>query len=254
MAQVNVDLSEYDMLRASKDKAEAEVKDLKEEIKSLKDNINNVVVKNRYYVPSINYSNAARDILRKLGYAGIESFAKRIQYLQDERNVSTMYDTPRINEQLVQVFATVIQQGLTDSLNLRSSYVEDNISIEIRGFDEYKDTVKAQLELEYKDVLEQKKADLDRQLKVYDAKSINTSKEVEKAVNNVKEEYEKKLEDKKTEIEALNQNIKDLKVQLQEASKTSEEKLAEALAKLKEAQEEVAKYSKPKKKLFGIFG
>lgn len=254
MAQVNVDLSEYDMLRASKDKAEAEVKDLKEEIKSLKDNINNVVVKNRYYVPSINYSNAARDILKKLGYAGIESFAKRIQYLQDERNVSTMYDTPRINEQLVQVFATVIQQGLTDSLNLRSSYVEDNISIEIRGFDEYKDTVKAQLELEYKDVLEQKKADLDRQLKVYDAKSINTSKEVEKAVNNVKEEYEKKLEDKKTEIEALNQNIKDLKVQLQEASKTSEEKLAEALAKLKEAQEEVAKYSKPKKKLFGIFG
>ena len=254
MAQVNVDLSEYDMLRASKDKAEAEVKDLKEEIKSLKDNINNVVVKNRYYVPSINYSNAARDILKKLGYAGIESFAKRIQYLQDERNVSTMYDTPRINEQLVQVFATVIQQGLTDSLNLRSSYVEDNISIEIRGFDEYKDTVKAQLELEYKDVLEQKKADLDRQLEVYNAKNINTNKEVEKAVNNVKEKYEKKLEDKKIEIEALNQNIQDLKIQLQEASKTTEEKLAEALGRLKEAQEEVAKYSKPKKKLFGIFG
>ena len=51
MAQVNVELSEYDMLRTSKDKAEAEVRDLKEEVKKLKDNANNVVVRNRYYIP-----------------------------------------------------------------------------------------------------------------------------------------------------------------------------------------------------------
>ena len=85
MAQVNIDLSEYDMLRASKDKAEAEVKELKEEIKKLKDNASNVIGKNRYYIPSVNYTTAAHSIIKSLGYEGIVNFANQIKYLQDRR-------------------------------------------------------------------------------------------------------------------------------------------------------------------------
>lgn len=253
MAQVNIDLSEYDMLRASKDKAEAEVKELKETVKSLKDNASNVVVRNRYYVASLNYNKAANNIVRKLGVNGIEQLLIDIQRRNDRLQFG-MLDTPQIDTHLIRNFTYIVENGLKEFLNLRSSYVEDTVITEIRGFDEISESVRAKLELEYKDVMEQKKADLDRQLELYDAKHLEVEKEVKKAEDKLQKRHEKEVKELEDKLNSTEETIKDLKEQLKEASKTSEEKLAEARAKLQEVQEEVAKYTKSRKKLFGIFG
>lgn len=251
MAQVNVDLSEYDMLRASKEKAEAEVKDLKEEVKKLKDTTNNVVVRNRYYIASVNYTDAASHIIRKLSVSGLEHLLFNIQAYQN-RNQFNMFDTPQINQQLINQFAYVLEDGLKDILNLRTSYIEDTVTTEIRGFDEFTESIKAKIELEYKAVMEQKKANLDRQLELYDVKHLDVEKEVKKAEDRLTAEHEKEIKKFKDKVEKSEEIIKDLKEQLKEASKTSKEKLAEAMAKLQAAQEEVAKYTKSKK-WFNIF-
>ena len=253
MAQVNVDLSEYDMLRTSKDKAEAEVKELKEEIKKLKDNASNVVVKNRYYIASLNYNKAANNIVRNLGVSGIEQLLIDIQRRNDRLQFG-MLDTPQLDRNLIRNFAFVLENGLKEFLNLRSSYVEDAVITEIKGFDEISESVRAKLESEYKDVMEQKKADLDRQLEVYNAKHLEVEEEVKKAEDKLQKRHEKEVKELEGKIDSREETIKDLKEQLKEASKTSEEKLAEARTKLQEAQEEVAKYTKSRKKLFGIFG
>lgn len=49
MAMVQVDLSEYDMLREAKNKAEEEVKELKETINGLKDK-SRVIIHTKYKV------------------------------------------------------------------------------------------------------------------------------------------------------------------------------------------------------------
>lgn len=253
MAQVNVELSEYDMLRTSKDKAEAEVRDLKEEVKKLKDNANNVVVRNRYYIPSLNYIEAARQITRILGVNGIDYLLSDIRRCQDIRKVD-MFGASQIDEQLIRRFAHIIENGLKGFLNLRSSYIEDTVTTEIRGFDEFAEKIKAELELKYKGVMEQKKAELDRQLDLYDAKHLDVEKEVKKAEDSLNSRHEKEVKKLTDKLEKAEDTITDLKERLKEASKSSEEKLAEAMAKLQAAQEEVAKYAKPKKKLFGLFG
>lgn len=253
MAQVNIDLSEYDMLRASKDKAEAEVKELKEEIKKLKDNASNVVVKNRYYIASLDYTKAANNIIKKLGTRGMEELLISIQRYNDKLSFGIL-NTTQIDQHLIRNFAYILENDLKEFLNLRSSYVEDTVITEIRGFDEISESVRAKLELEYKDVMEQKKADLDRQLELYDAKHLEVEKEVKKAEDKLQKRHEKEVKKLEDKLNSTEETIKDLKEQLKEASKTSEEKLAEARAKLQEAQEEVAKYTKSRKKLFGIFG
>lgn len=53
MAMVQVDLSEYDMLREAKDKAEKRVKELEEDIKGLKDK-SRVILTTEYKYPTVN--------------------------------------------------------------------------------------------------------------------------------------------------------------------------------------------------------
>ena len=165
-----------------------------------------------------------------------------------------MFGASQIDEQLIRRFAHIIENGLKGFLNLRSSYIEDTVTTEIRGFDEFAEKIKAELELKYKGVMEQKKAELDRQLDLYDAKHLDVEKEVKKAEDSLNSRHEKEVKKLTDKLEKAEDTITDLKERLKEASKSSEEKLAEAMAKLQAAQEEVAKYAKPKKKLFGLFG
>ena len=111
MAQVNVDLSEYDMLRTSKDKAEAEVKELKEEVRKLKDNASNVVVKNRYYLPSLDYKAAARKVLQNMSQGGIKNLV-HYTYNLSCQNYKDPFGRVPINEGLIQQLGDLIERSL----------------------------------------------------------------------------------------------------------------------------------------------
>lgn len=63
MAMVQVDLSEYDMLREAKNKAEEEVKELKETINGLKDK-SRVILTTKYVYPKVNYERLVSSIIR----------------------------------------------------------------------------------------------------------------------------------------------------------------------------------------------
>lgn len=257
MAQVNVDLSEYDMLREAKTKAESQVKELTEEVKKLKDNAANVVVRNRYYIPMIDYKEGAKRLIQRLGSRGLSWLFTESERMRQSSYLGDPFMPQAYNTEAIQQLAATIELSVQDLVKLKSTYIEDATITEIRGFDEFSETIKAKLELEYRAALEEKKSRLDREMELYNTEKLKVDEAVEKAVNETKDTLNKKHDKKVKELEDkqedLEKTIKDLEEQLKEASKSSEEKLAEAMAKLKAAEEEVAKYSTPRKKLFGIF-
>lgn len=243
MAQVNVDLSEYDMLRESKTKAEAEVKELRKEVEQLKNTAANVVVRNRYFIPALDYKAAARKLIETMGIAGVSNLARLVEegnYTRDP------FGRVSVGSNVISQLSTIIEQSIKGFLDLKAGYIEDSITTEVRGFDEFATQIREKFELEYKEVMEIKKAQLEREIESYNTKSLDVNKAVKEATDALNEKHEAK-------IKKLQDNIKELEEQLKEASKSSEEKLAEAMVKLKAAEEEVAKYTTPRKKLFGIF-
>ena len=241
MAYVNVDLSEYDMLREAKAKAESQVKELTEEVRKLKENTSNVVVKNRYYVASLDYRAAASKIIQALEYEGLMQLVQAAQDMRwSARN--DPFGRPSINQELVRQVGGILEHNLKDLLNLRSGYIEDTTTVEVRGFDELSDNIKAQIEAQYRSSFQEKEA--------YNLKHLDVDKAVKQAEKTLRESYEGKLKKANTEIGSLNEKVNELQAKLREASKTSEEKLAEAMTNLAAAQAEVAKYQKPKRRGF----
>lgn len=250
MAQVNVDLSEYDMLRESKTKAEAEVKELRKEVEQLKNTAANVVVRNRYFIPALDYKAAARKLIETMGIAGVSNLARLVEegnYTRDP------FGRVPIDSNVVSQLSIIIEQSIKGLLDLKAGYMEDSVTTEVIGFDEFATQIREKFELEYKEVMETKKAQLEREIESYNTKSLDVNKAVKEATDALNEKHEAKIKKAEKQIKELQDNIKELEEQLKEASKSSEEKLAEAMAKLKSAEEEVAKYTTPRKKLFGIF-
>lgn len=256
MAQVNVDLSEYDMLRKTKAKAEKEAAELKEEVKKLKDNASNVVVKNRYYIPSLDYDAAASRIISNLGTAGIF----QLQQLADNlyRHTSrNPFNDPVIEPDAIRRFSELIKYALKGMLNMRGSYCEDAVHVEVRGFDEVADSIRAKFEEQYKATFELKERELDQAKERYTTEKLKVDEAVDRAEDALRKKYEAK-------IEKLENKIADLESEKKELSKSSQEKMAEAVEKLRAAQaevdalkgeekEKVVYIKEPRKKLFGIF-
>ena len=149
MAQVNVDLSEYDMLREAKTKAESQVKELTEEMKKLKDNAANVVVRNRYYVPMIDYKEGAKRLMHRLGSRGLSWLFTESERMRQASYLGDPFASQAYNTEAIQQLAATIELSIQDLVKLKSTYIEDATITEIRGFDEFSETIKAKLELEY---------------------------------------------------------------------------------------------------------
>ena len=254
MAQVNVDLSEYDMLRETKAKAEKEAAELKEEVKKLKDTASNVVVKNRYYIPSLDYDAAASRIINNLGTAGIFQAQQLADRMFGSRQLDP-FGAPVIDPNAVKQFGELIKHSLKDILNMRGSYYEDAVYVEVRGFDEVADSIRAKFEEQYRESFAEKEQDLKRAKEVYTTEKLKLDEAVEKAEEALRKRYEAK-------IEKLEAKIDDLEAEKKELSKSTQEKMAEAVEKLRAAQaevdalkgqEKVVYVKESRKKLFGIF-
>ena len=247
MAKVEIDLSEYDMIREAKKAAESRVEELSKEVENLKNNSKDVVIKNRYYIPTVDYKQAARRIIENLGIDTVAAMSRTMAY---EKQQADCYGGFLASESFSfstwdkygALLTDIVQRSLHGLFNLKSGYREDGEVVEVRGLDEIREPIKAKLEEEYRLTLEQKRQDLEISKDAYEKKLEETGKEIDK----LKKKYEKELETRDQKIDSLKKN-------LNEALKSNEEKLKEALTKLHEAEAEVAKYQTSRKKIFGIF-
>ena len=249
MAKVEIDLSEYDMMREAKKAAESRVEELSKEVEALKNNYKDVVIKNRYYIPIVDYKQAARNIIEGLGTDTIATISRNVAYEKqqaDRYRYGSFLAGERLSlstwDRYGALLTDIIQNSLHGLFNLKSGYREDGEVVEVRGLDEIREPIKAKLEEEYRLTLEQKRQDLEISKDAYEKKLEETGKEIDK----LKEKHKK-------ELETRDQKIDSLKNELNEALKSNEEKLKDALTKLHEAEAEVAKYQTSRKKILGIF-
>lgn len=232
MATVQVDLSEYDMLREAKDKAEKRVEELKETIKGL-ENKSRVILTTQYVYPEVNYDRI---------YSDIE------QLIEGVKNRSNLRDSPRYSMQA----DLSIHNGI--EYTLRSNIKFDNMPYDISlgkysssqyiGFED----VKAKVEAHYKKDIDKAIADYKESEETYNRLKNSVEKDVKEMYSNTINKLKKSIKDitesKDTEIKALKDKITEL-------SKSKEEKIAELTKTIEEAQAKLYELSEPKKK--GLF-
>lgn len=246
MAMVQVELSEYDMLREAKKKAEKEVEELKETIKGLEDK-SRVILTTEYVYPTITK----------------EKLIKDIRYLiESARDIAIFHDT---------IFSAypISLSNSVDSI-IRKNIVFENhpfafnkgkrSSSQYIGFED----VKAKVEAHYKKDIDKAIADYKEAEEDYNKLRDSVEESVregyENEINRLKEEQKKVLEYNKKNLSKLeeekNTEINELKDKIAELSKSKEEKISELMATIKEAQAKLEELSGTKKKgLFNkIFG
>lgn len=248
MAMVQVDLSEYDMLREAKKKAEKEVEELKETVKGLEDK-SRVILTTEYVYPTINKNGLYNDI-----YNLIEK-SKMYDKLNPELRFSMRghYDIPREIDSVLHYNIKV--EGRSYDLDMSK-----RASSQYIGFED----IKAKVEEHYKKDLDKAIADYKEAEEDYhklrDSVEEFVREGYENEINRLKEEQKKVLEYNKKRLSKLeeekNTEINKLKDKITELSKSKEEKISELMATIKEAQAKLEELSETKKKgLFNkIFG
>lgn len=183
MASVQVDLTEYDMIRDAKNKAEQKVLELEQENKSLRNN-SSCIIKTRYYKPSIDCGKVARFIHDQL----LPSINR------------TCYTYRSIDYQEV---LNIIKNSVENSqwLNYPSStsYTEDQSTTEVVGFESMRTLIEASIAKKYEDSYKSKLSDLDYSIANYDRRA-----------KNAEDKYKSVIEEKGKTIKELNDKISEL--------------------------------------------
>lgn len=224
MAMVQVDLSEYDMLREAKDKAEKRVKELEEDIKGLKDK-SRVIIHTKYKVKSnpINISAAARTIVnmsRYLPYLSIEDVEKVL--ISSKKIIYTDIDTDSTNE-----------------------------SEQLIGFDDVRVMVENKYKKELEDAINYYRESEESYHKLKDSAYDEVRKDYEDSIKKNESINAKLKEEKKEIIKTKDAKIKELQDKIAELSKSKEEKVAELTAIIEDAQKRLEEiYGLKKKGLF----
>lgn len=244
MATVQVDLSEYDMLREAKDKAEKRVKELEEDIKGLKDK-SRVILTTQYKYPSVNET-IVGDISRL-----VILLRDNVSYANDIRYGSAFHIN--IESEIRNILSSNIKFG-NIPYNIITSHSDYSTSQYI-GFDD----VKARVEAHYKKDIDKAIADYKESEEDYNRLKDSIEERVRnmyiQTINRLKkdnkllvEKYEKSIEDITKSKDA---EIKELQDKIAELSKSKEEKIAELTAIIKDAQERLEEiYGLKKKGLF----
>lgn len=248
MAMVQVELSEYDMLREAKKKAEEEVKELKETIKGL-ENKSRVILTTEYIYPDIDKSGLYNDI------DNLIERAKRYDRLNSDIrfSFSSYFNIPREID-------SILQSNIKVDNSNYDAYIHKKNSSQYIGFEDVKAKVEAHYKKEIdKAIADYKEAEEDYH-KLRDSVEESVREGYENEINRLKEEQKKVLEYNKKKLykleEEKNTEINKLKDKIAELSKSKEEKISELMATIKEAQAKLEELSGTKKKgLFNkIFG
>jgi len=272
MAQVNVDLSEYDMLRESKAKAEKELEEVKKELEGLKKH-SSCVVKTRRYLPNLDVQKAAR-IAAESYMAKLKSIRFRDDYEysympfseRDTREAAFRFALPSnpftgASADFIKLVTSYMESSIKEGIReahsdkerySNSGYIEDVSLTEVIGFEDVRIEVENTLKEQYVLSMEEKKFELDRKITEY-------SNKLKKVTDEVEAQYKEQVLELKQEIAKLEKDKEELKKDLAEAKKTKEDKIAEAEEKVRLALQELEaikgkQAEQPKKKGFlGLF-
>lgn len=271
MAKLEIELSEFDALRDAKNKAENDLKELKqshkEEISDLKNTIKDiekrsrVIVKHkdRYFYRTAFDRETIKSLKNNLKFDiqyGRLNIGRILndQYLNGFDKVSTIVDiiVEKINKcNFIEV-----------SDEIEELFSENGEPDQYIGFEDIKLEVEKELKDQYINNQKKLQENLEQQIKKYEEKYELLEADVhsqynsqirilEDKLNNSQEDANKLKETHKEEVDKLNEDIDKLKEELKEAQKTQEEKILEAEEKLKEAQEVLKKLTNnPRKKWY----
>lgn len=284
MAKVEIELSEFDAVRNARDKAENELKEIKqthkEEIADLKKTIKDLANKSRVIIKHENkyfskigidketLKNMKNNLKHSLLWGDLDLYKllrMDSMYMSNEQRMDRVADAI-VNQSINGDF----KQAPKEMIPLFSEHGEPDQYI---GFDDIKLEVEKELKDQYINNQKKIQENLEQQIKNYEDKyqrvdadvkskydsvireiedKLNSSQEYAEKLNEThKEEVDKLKETHKEEVDKLNEDIDKLKDELKEAQKTQEEKILDAEEKLKEAQDLLKKLTNnPRKKRF----
>lgn len=224
MAMVQVDLSEYDMLRETKNKAEKRVEELEDEIKGLKDK-SRVIIQTRCKVKTYAYNmqEIASKLMRKINF---------------ESYISTD-DVERIlHESKLEYCGTTIDP------------TDDNSS-QLIGFDDVRVMVENKYKKEMEEAINNYKESEEKYYELRDSVYDEARKYYEDSIKRVQGINSELKEEKEEIIKTKDAEIKELQDKIAELSRSKEEKIAKLMNTINEAQAKLEELTGPKKK--GLF-
>lgn len=274
MAKVEIELSEFDAVRNARDKAENELKELKqshkEEVSELKNNIKEIEKRARVIIKHDDryfYKTAFdKDTIRNIkNYITNEIFSGRLEFDYLFRDISMGYydRMSKIADVIIDkvIYTDFIQPSEKE---IKEKFSENREPDQYIGFDDIKLEVERELKEQYINNQKKIQENLEQQIKKYEEKYQNVDaelqskyderiKSLERRLKGSQEETNKLKETHKEEVDKLNEDIDKLKEELKEAQKTQEEKILDAETKLKEAQELLKKLTNnPRKKWYQL--
>lgn len=271
MAKVAIELSEFDAIRNARDKAENELKELKqshkEEVSELKNTIKDiekmsrVIIKHKdryFYKTAFDIETIKKiknNLIFGINYGSIDiDRVLHNHYLSQCEKVSTIVDM---------IVEKINKCGFVEASDeIKEQFSENSEPDQYIGFDDIKLDVEKELKDQYINNQKKIQEKLEQQIKNYEDKYQIVEADVSSKYNaeirvlegklNSSQEYADKLkETHKEEVDKLNEDIDKLKEELKEAQKTQAEKILEAEEKLKEAQEVLKKLTNnPRKKWY----
>jgi len=264
MAKLEIELSEFDALRDAKNKAEVDLKELKqshkEEISDLKNTIKDIEKRSRVIIKHKDryfYKTAFdRENIKKIKNNLIFDINNRSididrvlhnHYLSQCEKVSTIVDiiVEKINK----------CDFVEASDEIKEQFSQNGEPDQYIGFDDIKFDVEKELKDQYINNQKKIQEKLEQQIKDYEDKYQKVDEELRSKHSSRIKSLEDKLNNSQEEIDNLKETHKEevdkLKEELKEAQKTQAEKILEAEEKLKEAQEVLKKLTNnPRKKWY----
>lgn len=240
MATLNIDLSEYDMMRESKKNLENQVEDFKKIIEGLKDK-SRLVVRDRIMYRTID----------------VEALRTRLVAEWQYSSYSRAYIAG-----FAQQFVDLISH-LDYSLYLKGEPKEESRSEQYIGFEDIRVLIETSLKEEYKEIWENKIKEAKEQKALYLLKEQEIENEIRATYEGVIKDLKRRLDEKeniilnaddlhKKEIAKLrkfyDERIEQRDKRISELSKTHEQKLAEAKKELEEAEAAYYKLIKKRKR------
>lgn len=217
MAMVQVDLSEYDMLREAKIKAEEEVKELKETIKGLKDK-SRVIIQTKYKYHTIDTGKIASEL-----------------------RYSDTYNILNIKNIIDRNLRTQTMEGFNGEYD-SNQYI---------GFDD----VAAKVEAHYKKDIDKVIESYEQSKKDYydlrDKVEENVRSEYINTIEQIRKENEKNIEEYEEKINDLNIQIYKLNDQIDNLDKTKEKEITELNKIIRDSEKKITELNRIKKSFIG---
>lgn len=227
MATVQIDLSEYDILRESKNKAEEEVKTLKETLKGL-ENKSRVILTTKYVLPNVK-----------------ENLFDELQYLVSRVLANNHYYHSNYNFR--KEFENMMFRVIKDF------NIHDKESSQYIGFEDVRAKVEEHFKEEIKESIEiNKKAAYEFEKKMNEAESM-VRVEYQDKIDKFTKDRDRLIEKNKQEKDKLEQEIYNLKQQINELSKSKEEKISELNSIITDAKKKLETLEGKKEGIFSKF-